>query len=166
LIVSVSEFKSMVSTQETDAMLELRLQGIESLIRQYTNNNFQNRNIRSISYVENSKIWDLHPLIKPNDTIQVSESLYNDGVYTYNDSLMLTDEPRILVTKVIYPADLKVGVINLLKWSLENQDKVGVSSETISRHSVTYFDQNGDNALLGYPKALTGFLQPYVKARF
>lgn len=166
MIVTVSEFKNIVSTQETDAMLELRLQGIEALIRQYTNNNFQNRNIRSISYIESGKIWDLHPLIKEGDTIQISESLYNDGVYTFNDGLKLTDEPRVLVTKVVYPPDVKMGVINLLKWSLDNGDKVGVSSETISRHSVTYFDQNGDNALLGYPKALTGFLQPYVKARF
>lgn len=65
-----------------------------------------------------------------------------------------------------YPADVKMGVVNLMKWELNNREKVGVSSETISRHSVTYFDQNGNNTVMGYPKSLLGFLIPYVRARF
>lgn len=65
-----------------------------------------------------------------------------------------------------YPADIKMGVVNMLKWELENRDKVGIASETISRHSVTYFDMNGDNSTMGFPKALLGFLKPYMRARF
>lgn len=65
-----------------------------------------------------------------------------------------------------YPMDVKMGVINLMRWELNNRDKVGVASESISRHSVTYFDMSGDNSTMGYPKALTGFLKPYMKARF
>jgi hypothetical protein len=65
-----------------------------------------------------------------------------------------------------YPMDVKMGVINLLKWEVTNRDKVGVASESISRHSVTYFDMTGDNSTMGYPKALMGFLKPYMKARF
>jgi hypothetical protein len=41
-----------------------------------------------------------------------------------------------------------------------------VASETISRHSVTYVDQTGENTIMGYPVALMGFLKPYIKARF
>ena len=67
---------------------------------------------------------------------------------------------------VAYPADVKMGVVNLLKWELNNRDKVGVASESISRHSVTYFDMTGDNSIMGYPKALMDFLKPYKKARF
>ena len=63
-------------------------------------------------------------------------------------------------------ADIKMGVVNLMKWELNNRSKVGIQSETISRHSVTYFNMDGDNASMGYPKSLTGFLKPYVKARF
>lgn len=62
--------------------------------------------------------------------------------------------------------DIKLGVANMLKWEQNNRDKIGVSSETISRHSVTYFDMTGDNSLMGYPKALLGFLKPYKRARF
>lgn len=65
-----------------------------------------------------------------------------------------------------YPMDVKMGVINLMKWEMTSRDKVGVASESISRHSVTYFDMTGDNSAMGYPKALLGFLKPYMRARF
>lgn len=65
-----------------------------------------------------------------------------------------------------YPMDVKMGVINLMKWEFTSRDKVGVASESISRHSVTYFDMTGDNSTMGYPRALMGFLKPYMKARF
>lgn len=78
----------------------------------------------------------------------------------------LLDESTVLVTKVEYPVDVQMGVVNMLKWDLENREKVGIQSETISRHSVTYFNMDGDNSALGYPKSLTGFLKPYMKARF
>ena len=65
-----------------------------------------------------------------------------------------------------YPANVKMGVVNLIKWEFDCRDKVGIASETISRHSVTYFDMNGDNSLMGYPKSLLGFLRPFKRARF
>lgn len=65
-----------------------------------------------------------------------------------------------------YPMDVKMGVVNLMKWEMNSRDKVGVASESISRHSVTYFDMSGDNSIMGYPKALMGFLRPYMRARF
>lgn len=65
-----------------------------------------------------------------------------------------------------YPMDVKVGVVNMLKWDLTNREKVGIQSETISRYSVTYFNMDGENSIMGYPKSLLGFLRPYMKARF
>lgn len=67
---------------------------------------------------------------------------------------------------IVYPPDIKMGVVNLLKWELERRDKAGIASETISRHSVTYADQTGENTSMGYPVALIGFLRPYMRARF
>lgn len=67
---------------------------------------------------------------------------------------------------IAYPADVKMGVVNLLKWEQSNRDKVGVQSESISRHSVTYFNMDEQNAAMSYPKSLLGFLDPYMKARF
>ena len=65
-----------------------------------------------------------------------------------------------------YPMDIKLGAVNMLKWELNYKDKVSVSSETISRHSVTYVDMNGNNSAMGYPNSLLGFLRPYKRARF
>lgn len=80
--------------------------------------------------------------------------------YTNNDfKRHLTDTGE-------YPMDVKMGVVNLLKWDLNMRDKVGVASESISRHSVTYVDQTGANTVIGYPVALMGFLKPYKRARF
>ena len=65
-----------------------------------------------------------------------------------------------------YPADVKMGVVNMLQWDLENRNKVGIQSETLSRHSVTYYNMDGDISTMGFPKALLGFLKPYMRARF
>ena len=78
--------------------------------------------------------------------------------YTNNDF------KRHLTADGEYPADVKMGVVNMLKWDAEK--KVGIASETISRHSVTYFNMDGDNSVMGYPKSLLGFLKPYIRARF
>lgn len=80
--------------------------------------------------------------------------------YTNNDF------KRHMTSKGEYPKDVQMGVMNMLNWDLENRDKVGIQSETISRHSVTYFNMDGDNSSMGYPKSLLGFLKPYRKARF
>lgn len=65
-----------------------------------------------------------------------------------------------------YPADIKLGVINLLKWDMDMREKTGVASESISRHSVTYQTYDGTNTVNGYPASMMGFLKPYRKAQF
>ena len=86
------------------------------------------------------------------------------GVIALNKPLF--DEDGVLITKVEYPYDVRLGVVNMMKWDITNRDKVGIQSETISRHSVSYFNMDGDNSLMGYPKSLLGFLEPYKRARF
>ncbi|MBR1620121.1 hypothetical protein IJ674_09545 [bacterium] len=78
----------------------------------------------------------------------------------------LYDAEHNLVTKIEYPAAIVDGVVNLMLWDVQNRDKVGVQSETLSRHSVTYFAQDASNQLMGYPTTLLGFLKPFTKARF
>lgn len=174
MIISVEELKKFITTDKDDTVLEAMLQALEVSIRNYTNNNFQKRNIRTSCPVIAQKLYINNPYFKEGDTIQVSESIYNDGLYVIKaveDNLVELDQPlideiKVLVTKVEYPQDVKIGVVNMLKWDLDNREKVGIQSETISRHSVTYFNMDGDNSLMGYPKSLLGFLKPYKKARF
>ncbi len=174
MIISVENLRQYISTEEQDSVLEAKLQALETLIRKYTNNNFQKRGVRVECPVSSQKLLSDYALLGIGDTVQISQSIYNDGVYTVitkKDSFItlnadLTDESKVVATKVEYPADIVMGAVNMLKWDLENRSKVGVQSESISRHSVTYFNMDGDNSLIGYPKSLVGFLKPYMKARF
>lgn len=98
----------------------------------------------------------------------------NDGLYVITGLQgneirldgILYDCPQNTVTKVEYPADVRKGVVDLMLWEKENRGKVGIKSETLSRHTVTYFDQDSANQVMGYPVSLLGFLEPYRKARF
>lgn len=67
---------------------------------------------------------------------------------------------------IVYPPDIKLGVIELIKYDMAMKDKRGIASESISRHSVSYTDPNAGENALGYPKAMLGFLKPYMRARF
>lgn len=167
MIISVQDVRKYITTDLTDEVLEGKLQALESAIRKYTNNNFQNRNKRVITNIINGNLnLDGYQYIANGDTIQITQSEYNDGLYVLSDSLSLYDEENVTVTKIEYPPDIIMGAINLLDWDINKRDKVGIASESISRHSVTYFDMTGDNSLISYPKSLVGFLKPYMKARF
>ena len=176
MILSVEEAKSFLPELSTmsDDLLKQKLDSVEIMIRKYTNNNFQNRNIRFLADSIGTILNGSSPFLMEGDTIQVSDSRVNDGLYvlkSVSDDSVVVDRPmftveRNLVTKVEYPSDVKLGVVNLMKWDFNNRDKVGIKSETISRHSVTYADLDSSNQAMGYPVSLLGFLEPYKKARF
>lgn len=176
MIVSVDELLRMPEfSNMSDTVLQRKLNGIEDLVRAYTNNNFQNRMKRFSAPSSNSILCGWCKLLKVGDTVQISESI-NDGLYVvtaidrFNKTMTfdadLIDDAHNLVTKVEYPDAIVDGVINLLIWEVQNRQKVGIQSETLSRHSVTYFAQDAGNSLMGYPATLLGFLKPYIKARF
>ncbi|MBR5583455.1 MAG: hypothetical protein IKW21_02895 [Lachnospiraceae bacterium] len=172
MIISVDELKKYISVTEPDAVLEGRLQALEVLIREKTNNNFQKRNIRTKCPIMTRKLYTEYEHFKVGDTVQISQSFFNDGVYTVvakdgrfielNEELI--DESEVIATLVVYPADLKMGVIDILNWKIKNADKAGLSSETISRHSQT-FDRATMNNDFGVPNELVGFLKHYQCAR-
>lgn len=178
MILSVDELKTYITTEDDDSMLEGKLQALELLIRAYTNNNFQIRAFRAVAVAvaeNNSLLFNSPVPFKVGDTLQITESDFMQDelvtVLSVADSSItvsgeLSDESGVVVTKVKYPTDVKMGIVNLMKWELNNREKIGVASETISRHSVTYVDQTGENTIMGYPVALMGFLKPYRKAKF
>lgn len=179
MLITVAELKKYVQTTVDDSVLEAKIQALELAIRSYTNNNFQNRFMRSYCSISGKTITCLDAVkdtMFPKDaTVQISQScmgnnaIYNvidcvDGIITVDSEMM--DEENALVTRIMYPKDVIMGAVNMVSWDLTNRSKVGIQSETISRHSVTYFNMDGDNSVAGYPKSLLGFLEPYRKARF
>ena len=172
MIISVEEAKKYITTTMDDSVLEAKLQALEALIRKRTNNNFQKKAFRTAGTFEGGKLYCDTAIFKAGDTVQVTQSEFNEGLYVISeiDGDVITiegslDETDVLVTKVEYPADVKMGVIEMLDWKLKNADKAGVQSETISRHSQT-FDRASIDKDFGVPKELTGFLKGYMKARF
>ena len=179
MLMKLEELKQFVTTNDSDLVLAAKMSALETIIRSYTNNRFHAKPLVRIEAFVRGGVFLSDALIpfSIGDTIQVTKGdkaedlgLYTvkeiagDTTFTVNEEI--TDIDDIYVTKVAYDMNIKMGAVNLLRWEAVNGDKLGIQSETISRHSVTYADASGENYLMGYPKALLGFLKPYVKARF
>lgn len=175
MIVSVEDLLELPEfAGKSEKALSKKLKAVELLIRAYTNNNFQNRFVRFNAKSLADRCFGSSPFLKVGDTVQISKSKVNDGLYVITektDSFIrldtdLYDVPCNLITKIEYPEDVRQGVLELMKWEANNRQKIGIKSETLSRHSVTYFDQDKNNQAMGYPVSMLGFLQPYMKPRF
>lgn len=186
MLMTVEELRKYITTDATDELLTARLSALELTIRRYTNNNFQSRGLRVAADIR-AGVFMSESLIpfEVGDTIMVSGSdLQSDClavVTEANDLTFMTDgdwadDYSVLVTKVVYPIDVKLAAANIIDWQLRNQavnsgdkSQAPVASETISRHSVTYATDATESDLsvdFGVPKKLVACLKLYKKARF
>ena len=175
MIIAVDEVMELPEfVGQNEKVIAAKLNAVELAIRSYTNNNFQNRYVRLHAESIENRLLGTSDFLRVGDTVQISQSQVNDGLYVItemgDDFIRVNDNlykyPDNLVTKIEYPADIKAGVLDLMKWEVKNRQKVGIKSETLSRHSVSYYDQDANNQVMGYPVSLLGFLKPYMKARF
>ena len=171
MIITVEELKSYsgLSNIPDDQLAEM-CKGIEDFIRTYTNNNFTNRNITYNTPSNEGKLDTVSALFKVGDTVLISNSEYNNGVYVIEDlngtlDAELFDCANNKITLVKYPHAIKLGVVKLMQYSVRMDCKVGISSESLSRHSVSYAQPSSDS-IGGYPSNLMSFLKPFMKARF
>ena len=175
MIISVEKAKSLISFPDswTDEKIRMKLLAVEQTIRAYTNNNFQDRDCRIEAFIR-AGVFLSESLIpfSVGDTVQVSESRHNKGLFTVSfetddTTFMVEEETRdeddVLVTKIVYPADVVNCCVDLMEWSVNFAGKVGIKSETLSRHSVTYEDSA--TMFMGYPASMLGCLKPYRKCR-
>lgn len=175
MLITIEKLKALYPqfADINDDLLTLKLDSIESAIRAYTHNTFQNRAVRAYCTVNgNTAICikgDL--LFKKGDTVSITSEL-NKGLYNIldvNSDTFTVDRvfyPAIeLVTLVRYPNDVIAGAINVLEWDCFNRDHEGIASESISRHSVSYVTYDGSNTINGYPAMLFGFCNPYIQMR-
>lgn len=178
MLISTDELKALYSDFKDvdDDLLKRKLKAIESTIRAYTHNNFQNRQVRCVCSAISTYLTYLKGnwLFRENDTIQLSDGGLNNGLYVISkitdskielaETLYPSDE--VLVTKIQYPLDVVEGAINILKWDVFERDShEGIASETISRHSVSYVNYDGSNTINGYPSKLFGFCSPYMRIK-
>ena len=171
MIITVEELRSVSELSNIpDEQLTVMCEGIEDFIRQYTNNNFIVKNVTFNTPSLNGKLDTVSPIFKVGDTVLISNSKYNNGVYVINDldgtlDKELFDDDNNKVTLVKYPPSIKLGVVKLLQYNAKMDSKVGISSESLSRHSVSYAQPTSDS-IGGYPSSMMSFLKPYMKARF
>ena len=171
MIITVEELKQVSELSNIpDEQLTVMCEGIEDFIRQYTNNNFIVKNVTFNTPSLNSKLDTVSPLFKVGDTVLISNSKFNNGVYVINDldgtlDKELFDDDNNKVTLVKYPPAIKLGVVKLLQYNAKMDSKLGISSESLSRHSVSYAQPTSDS-IGGYPASMMSFLKPYMKARF
>ena len=172
MIISVENLKKQIDCgTATNDLITAKLEAIEAVIRAYTNNNFQQREVRFAGRSENMRVYGSPQFFFVDDTVQISGSGVNDGLYQITmvdadrielDKPLMTTEFN-LVTKVKYPADVIQCAVDLYQWKQTMGEKVGIKSETISRHSVTYEDSA--TLFMGYPVGILNGLQLYKKAR-
>lgn len=185
MIISVNDLKKYITTDVADEVLEARLQALELSIRGYTHNHFHKKGFKTFANCADGKlVCDLPQFFKAEDTVEISCSYYNEGLYTVSaiDGSTLTlntellPEDSVLVYKIEYPADVKMGVVDIMKWKLKNEaansgdtSKKDIQSETISRHSVTYATDSTESDIderFGVPRKYMAFLKGYIKPRF
>lgn len=174
MLIPVEKVKSIDDFKNYDEeTLERKLKAIEIAIRSYTHNKFQNRNIRFMATSLDGKINGTTKYLKVGDTVEISKSM-NSGLYvikeiTESDIVLdkeLYEELDNMVTKIEYPEDIIEGALDILRWDLDMKDKIGIASESLSRHSVSYQSLDTNNTIEGRPSVLFGFCNPYMKARF
>ena len=172
MIITVADLKNQINCgNTTDEQITVKLEAIEAVIRAYTNNNFQQREIRFVGQSSGMMVYGDPQFFQIGDTVQISGSPVNNGLYQVTevgkdyiqvDKFLQIDDVN-LVTKVKYPADVVQCAIDLYKWKQNMGEKVGIKSETISRHSVTYEDSA--TLFMGYPVGILNGLNLYKKAR-
>lgn len=173
MILTVSDLRKQTNCgTATDEQITARLEAIEAVIRAYTNNNFQQRGIRFAGHSKDDCIYGVPSHFKVGDTVQISSDFgVNDGLYCITniaDDHIKLDKSLVpvdanLVTKINYPADVIQCAVDLYRWKQTMGDKVGVKSETISRHSVTYEDSA--TLFMGYPIGILNGLKLHKKVR-
>lgn len=176
MIISVAELNTLVDCGEmTFPKMNAWLVSIEQVIRKYTNNNFQNRNVRFVASSVGNQLNGSFSYLKVGDTIQISQSQVNDGLYVVQeiteDHLSVNRELFEVkfnkITKIEYPEDVIQCAVDLFEWKKEFGSKVGVKSEseTLSRHSASVTYEDSSSLYMGYPIGILKGLNHHRKAR-
>lgn len=179
MIVTLEKAKALLGLDSSkDAYLASKLESLEVMIRNLTNNKFLDLKVRvkdGFTFEGNKIIGTGFDLFRVDNTIEIVDSLLNDGLYSVvsadNNSITVdrdleSEQSYAMITKINYPYDIVDGVIKLIQYDLKMGDKIGIKEESISRHSVSYYDVTSSESVEGYPATLMKFLDKYKKLRW
>lgn len=180
VIIDLTEAKAInpdITTEDLEAF--------ELIVRGLTNNKFQDRTRRSgIKFIDSDTFEAARSSefygFRTGDRIEISGSEYNDGLYTIQlitENQITVDKPdafvippgriyRGTVTRIFYPADVKRGIKNLIRYDFTAANRIGIKSRSVARMSETYQDTNAGENAEGYPAAMLSFLQKHKRMRW
>ena len=85
MIVSVQEALEYLKKDVQEAELRRKIDALENLIRDETNNNFQERGMRFYAPSKGGAIMGSVPFLEEGDTVEINESI-NSGIYTVRET--------------------------------------------------------------------------------
>jgi hypothetical protein len=65
--------------------------------------------------------------------------------------------------ETVYPTGSEGVAIRMIGYQLNVQGQFGISSESLSRHSITYQQSTGTGAMAMYPTMITAGIKRYVE---
>lgn len=158
---------------------QLDLNAYEQQIRALTNNNFNHKHIKvfNIGLVGDKVVTPLELVgVGVGDTIEVFNSRFNNGLYVVKavSPFEITIDGEFVseividggMSKVVYPDDIKVGLLDVIRYKQKMGNKLGVKSESVARMSTTYYDVSGVDNIDGMPSSQWSFLDKYRKIRW
>lgn len=181
-LMTLEEAQSIKSDASLDDVL-----AIETAIRELTNNKFYREvngqpAVRFINVIvesgsivlsDSSTIFGL----RIGDRIELGGSRYNDELLTIKeidkelgkikvkeaDELEDEDTPRMFITLVRYPADVKQGAKEILRYKEKMKGTVGLKSISMARVKQTFYDVNASDTVDGVPASVFSFLDKYQR---
>ena len=106
MIITIEELKKVSELSNIpDEQLTVMCEGIEDFIRQYTNNNFIVKNVTFNTPSMDGKLETVSPLFNVGDTVLISNSKYNNGVYVLTamdgtlDKELFDDDNKVTLVK-------------------------------------------------------------------
>ncbi len=110
------------------------------------------------------------PIITDTEVLYIA-GLATSEVYTINNTtgvIVFTNAPadgsRVAADyeaqDIIYPENAAFTAAKMIGWHLQSQKSIGVSSESLGDHSVSY--TNEAHFVQGYPKSIVGAIKRYA----
>ena len=114
MLISITDLRKIIETDESDYALAVRLDAIEGRIRAYTNNHFLVTGTTVPIAIRDGRILCAHGHFSVGDTAEICHTAASDGIYTiirreegaYYASERLLDSDEGSMTLVRYPKDV------------------------------------------------------------
>ncbi len=172
-MIPLAKLSKELRDKFSDEELRDQLDALEFTIRACTRNKFH---IRGKDFEGTStggkSLLTSSARVKVGDRVELVDE-FNQPVLAFVEAISplavvfdkTLPEGKLKCYPVAYPPDVVTGVAKMVAYQALRDAKLGIKSETVGRHSVSFGVDSSIEGLAGYPAELTGFLAHYRRAR-